>query len=148
MVLRRTTFFLVLLMLFIGPFFLYTLIWVLRAEKTNGQMRFIGKTYAGQQTRSYSVIIFFVDNDTVWVNSGDDIFYKKGETVPVLYQPRDIGDARIASFSGAWGNTCQYACAPFIILLVIFFHRGIIPRGSIIRVTGKKPFIQVQHRES
>ena len=111
-------------------------------------MRFVRKTYAGQLVRTYSVIIFFVGKDTAWVNSGDDIIYQKGETIPVRYQPGDPSNARVATFGGIWSNTCQYASAPFIILLIIFLHRGIVPRQSTIRVMGKNPFIQVEHRKA
>lgn len=106
-------------------------------------MGFVGKTYTGQLVKVYSVISFVAGRDTVWFNGNDNVLYKEGEPVPVRYERNNPTDARINIFGSVWGDTVVYAGIPLLILLIVFIHRGIIPRKARISLNARKPFVQV-----
>lgn len=125
------------------PFILYKVLWLVNSTKTNGIVSFTGKSITGQIMHRYSVILFMVDEDSIWFNGNDNILFKEGETVPVRYISSHPADARINTFSAIWGDTLVYGGLPVLILLVIFLHPQIIPRQSIIKLATKRPFIEV-----
>jgi len=128
---------------FVLPFIAYKLIWIIQAEHTTGTMCFMGKTLNGQFSSEYPVIKFSsTGNDTVFFNGAEGVTLKPGERVPVFYYKNDLPGARMASFQGLWVDTIIYASIPLVLLLVIFFHPGIIPKNASILV-GKKPFIRL-----
>ena len=132
---------------FVLPFIAYKLIWIIEAEHTTGTMCFMGKTLNGQFSSEYPVIKFSsTGNDTVFFNGAEGVMLMPGEQVPVLYYKNDLPSARVASFQGLWVDTIIYASIPLVLLLIIFFHPGIIPPKTIV-VIGKKPFIQLLNDE-
>jgi len=138
----KTTFILVLAAIFVLPFFLYKLIWMYNAVPATGTMCFMGKTLNGQFSSEYPVIKFTVSGkDTIFFNGSDGMQLKRGDLVPVLYYKSNPATARVNTFAGIWVDTIVDASIPFVILLIVFLHPGIIPRKSSIRI-GKKPFIQ------
>lgn len=106
-------------------------------------MRYIGKNLTGQIEHKYSVIRYGIGKDSFWLQSGDDIFYVRGEKIPVRYRTDDPQDAKIDRFSGIWLGTVVYAGIPFLLLLVFFLHPHIIPYQSQILVNKRKPFIHL-----
>src|ERR1700730_8109361 len=112
MTISRTTFFLALCILVVGPFLLYKIVWLAQSEKANGIMGFVGKSYSGQIAHVYSVIKFIAGKDTIWFNGNDNILYQPGEVVPVRYQRDNPSEARIDVFPGMWGDTIVYGGIP------------------------------------
>ena len=140
---RKTQFIILLAVLFVLPFIIYKVTWIVRANRAMGTMSFMGKTLNGQFSSEYAVIRFTSNGkDTVFFNAAEGVSLQPYEQVPVLYYKNDMPGARVASFQGLWVDTVIYASIPLVILLIIFFHPDIIPRNSIIQV-GKKPIIQL-----
>jgi len=83
---------------------------------------------------TYPVIWFKSGKDTIYFNGNLNIPLREGEKVSVLYQRNDPGDAKIRLFSCLWGDTMAYDLAPFIILLIVFFHPDLIPKKSTILI--------------
>lgn len=143
MLLNKNKFFLLLFVMAFGPFLAYKLVWIARSEKVNGVMGFVGKSYTGQLIHYYSVISFQAGKDTIWMNGNDNIFFKKGEAVPIRYQKNDPQDARLDIFPSMWGDTIVYGGIPVAILLLLYLHPHIFPRRTKFRLSGKRPFLQV-----
>jgi hypothetical protein len=57
------------------------------------------------------------------------------------YQKNDPSDARINTFTCIWGDTLAYELGPFLIFLIILFHRDLVPKNAKV-VLGKKPLIR------
>lgn len=142
MLLSKNKFFLLLFVIAFGPFLVYKLVWIARSEKVNGVMGFVGKSYTGQLVHNYSVVSFQVGKDTIWMNGNDNIFFKKGEAVPIRYQKHNPNDARLDIFPSIWGDTLVYGGIPVIILLLLFLHPHIFHRHTRFRLSRKKPLVQ------
>ena len=141
---RKTPFFLALLFFTTTPFLAFRCLWILHSRKTEGYMAFKGRGEAGEQIPLlYTVIYFKYGKDTVWFNSQANPPLTPGERVPVRYQIDNPSDARLDLFVGIWGDTLVYSGIPALMLLVLFLHRAVIPWGSKVRLTWKKPFIKV-----
>jgi hypothetical protein len=134
--LSRNRFFLYLFVLLVLPLPLYKLIWILSSRKTEGTMYFTGHGNLGSVLgiTTYPVIWFKSGKDTIYFNGNLNIPLREGEKVSVLYQRNDPGDAKIRLFSCLWGDTMAYDLAPFIILLIVFFHPDLIPKKSTILI--------------
>lgn len=143
----KTGFMGLLTAIFVLPFILYKLAWIARAEPAIGTRSFMGKTLNGQFSSEYAVIKFTsTGNDTVFFNAAEGVQLQPGEQVQILYHKDDMAAARVANFQGLWVDTTIYASIPLILILVIFFHPGIIPKKSFV-VIGKKPFMQLLEPE-
>lgn len=145
MTLNKFSFFLLLLCIVTAPFLVYKITWLVRSVKVNGEMGFIGKSYGGAYVHVYSNIHFMAGKDTIWFNGNDNIFFKEGETVPVRYPKSNPYEARIDTFAAIWGDTVVYGGIPVIILLALFLHPAVIPRGSRVRLSTKKPWIEIKN---
>jgi hypothetical protein len=143
MILRKHTFFLLLFVITFAPFLIYKLVWIAHSERTMGVMGFVGKSYTGQIQHYYSVISFQANNDTIWFNGNDNIFFKEGELVPVRYQKHQPSEARVDIFPSMWGDTLVYGGIPVLILLVLYLHPHIFPRNTRFRFSSRKPFIHL-----
>ncbi|ULQ54636.1 hypothetical protein [Flavihumibacter fluvii] len=102
----------------------------------------MGKNISGQISSIYPVISFNAGADTVWFNGEGDNEMMPGDTVPVRFQKNDIHDARINTFTGIWMDVIIIAGVPSLMLLLIYLHNGIFPKGTKF-ILGKKPFIQI-----
>jgi hypothetical protein len=142
MTIRRSTFFLILFIIVITPFLVSKAWWLLHSKKTTGTMRFRSKNQTGMYVHEYSCIRFLAGNDTVWFNTTDNVFFKPGEVVTVLYQRDNPSDARVNVFADMWGDTVVYAGIPALILLVIFIHPHILPYRKKIKLVPRRPFVQ------
>ena len=91
---------------------------------------------------TYPVIQFRVGVDSFTFDGNVNIPFRVGEVVPVRYQRNNPEDAKINLFTSIWGDTLAYELAPFLILLVIFFHPDLIPKKASI-LLGRKPFIKL-----
>ena len=145
MTLSKSLFFLLLLCIVTIPFLIYKISWLARSVKVNGEMGFVGKNYAGSYVHVYSNIRFMADKDTIWFKGNDNMFFKEGETVPVRYIRSNPHEARINTFAAIWGDTVVYGGIPVIILLALFLHPAIIPRRSRIRLSTKKPILEIKN---
>jgi hypothetical protein len=143
MIISKTRFFLLLMGLVITPFLAYKLIWLLRSEKAIGTMCFVGKSYSGQIAHVFSVINFMRGKDTIWFHSNDNILFRRGEIVPVRYQRQDPDDARVDIFVSIWGDTLGYGGVLLLIVMIMFLHPEVVPRGSKLLLITKKPFIKL-----
>jgi hypothetical protein len=143
MQLNRIQFFVLLIVLFVLPFFIYKLVWLSGSVATNGVMCFMGKQQNGQFVKTYPVIKFTsTGRDTIFFNGTDETLLKRGDSIPVRYQKTNPADARINDFTGIWLDTIIYAAVPFLFLLIIFLHPDIVPRQSNL-VIGKRPIISM-----
>jgi hypothetical protein len=144
MVVRRTTFFLTLFGIIITILVSNKLIWLMNSQKTTGVFAFQGRGNALEQiTLPFSEIYFRHGKDTIWFKGPGQLDMAPGTLVPVRYQPDDPADARVITFFGFWGGTAIYGGIVLLILLAIFLHPEIVPRRASLRLSFKKPFLQV-----
>lgn len=132
-----------LTILFVLPFIVYKLVWIALAESTTGTMCFAGKSLNGQFSSEYPVIKFTsTGKDTIFFNGEEGVQLQIGEKVPILFHRNNPTGARVESFQGMWIDTSTYASIPLVMLLIILFHPGIIPKNSRIQLGGK-PFMRL-----
>ncbi|MEO5684413.1 MAG: DUF3592 domain-containing protein [Chitinophagaceae bacterium] len=132
-----------LVILFVLPFFIYKAVWIIRAVPATGTMCFMGKSLNGQFSSEYPVIKFTsTGKDTVFFNGSEGIQLQPGQQVPLLYNKKNPATARVYTFKGLWVDTIINAVVPLVILFIVFLHPDLIPRRSKI-IIGKKPFIQL-----
>jgi len=144
MYLSKPIFFILLVLLVAAPFWTARALWVMQSVKVKGVFGFTGNGFAGDQVRlDYSVISFPAEGKEIWFNGLGNLPYKPGAIVPVRYQPDDPYDARVDIFAGIWGDVLVYSGVPAFLLLVLFLHRKVVPWGSRVRLTFKRPFIQI-----
>lgn len=117
--------------------------WLLRSVKTNGMVRFNGKEYSGQMMKEYAVVTFKTGNQTIWFNGYDDVLFPRHQVISVRYQPSHPEDARIDVFTALWANTLVSTGIATVIFLILWLHPAIVPRRSKLKLTIKKPFIQI-----
>jgi hypothetical protein len=143
MILRRTTFFIILFLLIVFPFFAIRLQWLLTAEKAIGEIEFIGHGDLGSSLgmTTYPVIRFVAGKDTAHVHGRFKNEMVPGQKISMRYQPDDLSDARIDNFENLWGDMIVYALAPFFIFVVLIVHRKVFPYRSRIRIGRGHPFI-------
>ena len=138
---RRLSFIALLLLLFVCPFYLTNLLWLIRSEKTVGTAAFQGKEFAGQLVHNYTVVMFVVKKDTFFYNTSDNIFFDPGADVPIRYQKGNPVDAKLGTWSGIWMGSIFYSAMPLLIILILLAHPSLIPYRSTIRVSFKHPFV-------
>src|SRR5688572_547281 len=113
MTLPRTKFFLSVILLLIIPLVTFKVIWLLQSKKTTGIFAFESYGPALDQIRfPYSVIYFFVGNDTIWFKGPPKLGLPEKAIVPVRYRPGNPADARFDSFRGIWIGTLIYGGLP------------------------------------
>jgi hypothetical protein len=144
MIVRRTSFFLALSSLIIVPLLANKIIWLANSKKTTGIFSFQGGGNALDQIRmSQSFMYYTLGKDTIWFEGLPHLNLKEGQTVPVRYQPDNPSDVKLDTFLGIWGVTAIYGGLPLLVLLVLFLHPEIVPYRSKLRLTRKKPFIEI-----
>ena len=144
MILKRRSFFTLLVILILLPVIAVKLWWLFSAKSAHAKMAFAGKEISGQLVRNYSVMFFSVTGkDTVFFNTGDQELYEPGQILPILYQPDEPSDARVNSFWSIWLDTIVIAGVLAVILLIVFLHPEIIPYRSKVQLLRKKPFIRI-----
>ncbi|HEY4110189.1 hypothetical protein [Puia sp.] len=134
--------FLLLALLFAMPFVASKGWWLLHSRHTAGVYSFRGMGEAGDQIQlDYSVCWFPLGRDTIWFNGTGNLPFHEGDAIPVRYQVADPGDAKIDVFPAIWGDTVVYAGIPLFILLMIYVHPRVVPRGRKVRVVMRRPFL-------
>jgi len=138
----KSRFFLLLGLLFVGPSVAYKLWWLGHSRRVLGWYSFKGLGQAGDQiSLDYSICSFPLGKDTVWFNGAGNLPFHEGDAIPVRYQPDAPWDARIDVFSAIWGDTLVYGGIPLFLLLVLYVHRRVVPRGQGVRVVLRRPFL-------
>jgi hypothetical protein len=145
MVLTRNQFFMVLLPLLLGPFYVPRLLWVIHSEKATGRGWFVGHTLELQgNITEHLVVIFQAGDDSVFFNGGGK--FHVGDVVPVRYQKENPSDARINTFFGVWADTLINSLLPLLTLLILYITPArfdpLIPWKARVRL-GTKPFIKI-----
>jgi len=144
MILRKSIFFLVLLLLTSGPFYVYKLIWLAGTRQARGVVAFTGMGEAGEQMKQDYTFIWFVSGkDTIWFSGLGNLRLKRGDSIPIRYRIVNRYDARVDIFEGIWGDTLVYGGIPALMLLALFVHPKVVPWGSRLRLKGRKPFIEI-----
>ena len=144
MIVHRTTFFITLFGILFILLLPGKLIWLMRSKKTTGVFAFQGKGNALEQIRvPFTEIYFQLGKDTVWFKGPGALQLKPGTLVPVRYLPNDPSDASVFTFAGFWFGTVIYGGIILIVLLAIFLHPDIVPRRASLRLSFKKPFLQI-----
>lgn len=144
MVVKRSIFFLSIALLIALPLIIKKGYWLLHSQKTEGVFSFEGMGDALDQIRSsYSVNYFIHGRDTVWFEGLGNLPVESGTTIPVRYQTDNPSDALVGTFMGIWAGTVIYGGIPLLVLLVIFLNPDAIPYRSKIRLSLKKPFIEI-----
>lgn len=69
----------------------------------------------------YPVVKFTTNNHVVTFTAGENLNYKIGDIVDVIYLKSKITDARIYSFTGFWLPGFLYGLVPFIFLSGIVY---------------------------
>lgn len=147
MLLSRTQFFLVLLILLLGSFYVPRLIWLCRSEKAAGRAWFMGHTLELDGSVSgHLVILFRAGQDSAMFNGAANVGFRVGDPVPVRYRRADPSDARIDIPVCIWGDVWVNSLLPELVLLILFITPGrfdpLIPWKARIRL-GIKPFIKI-----
>jgi len=145
MLLSRNQFFLVLLVLFLAPFYGPRLIWLAHSRTTTGKVWFIGHTLELLgDISSHRVILFKAGRDSFFFNAGGR--FKVGDPVPVRYNKTHPADARINTAFGMWADLWVNSLLPELVLLILFItprrFDPLIPRKARVRL-GIKPFIKI-----
>jgi hypothetical protein len=144
MVIRQITLFVSIVVLYITPIVVPRIIWLNNSRKTTGVFSFEGMGSAGERIRlSYSFLYFKYGNQKIWFEGPGHMPLKEGSIVPIRYQINNPADAKVDTFYGLWADVTVYGGEPILILICIFLHRGVFPRGSRIRLMLKKPFLLI-----
>jgi hypothetical protein len=144
MILSRNQFFLLLLLLFVGPFYASRAWWLIHSKHTTGKGWFTGHTLELQgNITSHLVVLFNVGNDSYYFNGRG---FRVGDSVPVRYQETNPFNAKVDTFSGLWEDIVINSLLPELVLLILYLTPAkfdpLIPRKSRILI-GKKPFIKI-----
>ena len=142
---KRTTFFLVLFVLYAVPLVAGKFIWLLHSRRAMGIMAFEGKGEAGDQIPlDYSVIYFRHEKDTIWFNGLGNLHLPPNTPVPIRYNIDDPHDVQVDIFAGIWGKPLVYGGIPLLMLLVIFLDPVVVPRRAGIRLSLKRPWVGIE----
>lgn len=144
MIIGKTPFFLILFSLIAIPLLAPRLIWLARSRTAVGVMGFDGRGTAGEQIQlTYSNIYYQPDKERIWFTGPPGLGYQEGDPVPVRYLPANVTDVRVNSLIGLWGDILVYGGIPELILLLAFLHPEVVPRGSGLLLTRKRPYIRL-----
>lgn len=144
MIIHKTPFFLILILLAVCPFIAARLVWLSGTVATTGTYGFAGRGQAGDQMPlDYSFIFFRVGKEIVWIKGLGNLGLHTGDSLPVRYRVDDPADARVGTFAGIWGDVLVYGGIPVFILLIIYLHPAVVPWRSRLRVTLKRPYIRL-----
>ena len=144
MIIRQTTLFISIFLLYATPIVLPRIIWLRHSQKTTGIFSFEGMGSAGERIKlSYSFIYFMYWNQKIWFEGPGKMHLKEESIVPIRYQTYNPKDAKVDTFYGLWADAAVYGGEPLIMLICIFLHPGILPPKSKILVTLKKPFLTI-----
>jgi hypothetical protein len=133
MIVSRFVFLIGLCCIFVLPFYLQNINWILNSTPATGTAVFEGREYTGQIGHSYTVIMFVAQGDTIMFNSDDNQIFEKGTILPVRYNNAMHKDARIGNLSGLWARAFFYSLMPLLIIIIIAVHKELIPYGSRIK---------------
>jgi hypothetical protein len=138
----KLRFFLLLALLSTGPFAGSKLWWLAHSRRTAGVYSFKGLGFAGDQMPlDYSICWFSLGKDTIWFNGAGNLSFHEGDSIPVRYREYEPWDARIDVFPAIWGDTLVYGGIPLFMLLLIYLHPKVVPRGRGIRVVRRRPYL-------
>lgn len=144
MLLSRTRFLLLVWIALLSPLVLYKVIWLAGSKKTKGVVSFQGKAYTGQFMRTYSVINFPMGGaDSAYFNSPDNMLFEKGTVLDVYYHPGDPESARVGDFAGLFNDLFIPGIVITVLMTLIALHKEIIPYGSRILLSRRKPRLTV-----
>ncbi len=144
MIIGKIPFFLILFFLIAIPLLTLRLIWLARSRTAVGVMGFEGRGTAGEQIPlTYSNLHYQPGKERIWFTAPPGLGYREGDPVPVRYLPASETDARVDSFIGLWGDILVYGGIPEFILLICFLHPELVPWGSRLRLTLKRPYIRL-----
>jgi hypothetical protein len=119
--LSRNQFFVLLLILFVSPFYAAKIYWLTHSRPATGLAWFMGHTLELHGDISqHLVILFQVGQDSVIFNAGDNQGFRVGDLVPIRYQKDNPSDARINIPVCIWGDTWVNSLLPLMVLLVFF----------------------------
>jgi hypothetical protein len=142
MVFSKLRLFLLLGLLAVGPIMSFKFWWVLHSSRAKGVYSFAGHGEAGEQVRlDYSICWYLHGKDTIWFNGEGNLPFHEGDSIPVRYRVDDPGDVRIDIFNVIWGSTIVYAGIPVFMLLAMYLHPKVVPRGRRVRVVWRRPFL-------
>jgi hypothetical protein len=144
MIIGKIPFFLILFLILLIPTLAPRVIWLARSRATMGTMGFEGHGTAGEQIQLTNTYIYYhLRNERICFKSIPGLGYREGDPVPVRYLPADLNDARVNTFLGVWGDLLVFAGIPALILLISFLHPDVVPWGSRLRLTLKRPYIRL-----
>jgi hypothetical protein len=140
--LSKIRLFLLLGLMVVGPLVGHKLLWLWHSRRVAGVYSFKGLGSAGDQVAlDYSICWFPLGTDTVWFNGVGNLPFPEGAAIPIRYEVDDPRDAKIDIFPAIWGDTIVYGGIPLFLLLMIYLHPKIVPRGRKIRVVWRRPFL-------
>jgi hypothetical protein len=146
MTISKNKFGLLLFFIFIFPFLLHKMIWLINSKKTTAEMCFMGRTLEVQGTSDHAVLRFTSGGKKVFFNANFELDLKPGAIVYIRYQKNDPTDARVNSFTSIWLDTFLYIIPQLLILSILFFTPGkwdpLIPANAKIAF-GRKPLIRI-----
>ena len=144
MILSRSSFFIILFLLIVVPWFIPKTIWLINSKKAIGVMEFVGHDNLGSVLgmSTYPVVQFKVGDSVFHFNGNMNLSLQKGQSIEVRYQRNNPSDARINSLCTVWVDTFAYEAGPTLCWLVMLLSPGIIPWKSRVKI-GRRTGIQI-----
>lgn len=144
MLVNRTVFFATLSLILIAVLAFGKIRWLLNSQKTEAIFVMEERGNALEQIRiTHSILYFKLGKDTIRFKGPLNLHAETGDKIPARYNTANPSDARVMTFFGMWGETLAYGGLPLLVLLVCALHPQIVPYDSKLRLSGRKPFIQI-----
>ena len=144
MTIGKFPFFLILFFLIGIPMVAPRLIWLARSRTVKGIMGFAGRGTVGEQLQqTYDYMYIPSGDEKIWVNVSGGTGYQPGDSVSLRYLPSDGINARVNSLIGLWGDILVYEGIPELMLLISFLHPQVVPGGSKLRLSRRRPFVYI-----
>src|SRR5690349_21531146 len=106
MTLTRLQYYFFVLTVFLSPFIIYKVGWLLASKQAIGKVLYVDETYGRRQGRqTYPVVEFSTEKYIVTVKGNYNLLYKKGDTYPIRYNRFKETDTRLNTFLGCWIDT-------------------------------------------
>ena len=144
MLVNRTVFFGVLCLIVFACLAAGKIYWLLNSRKVKAVFVMEERGNALEQIRiTHSNLYFTLGKDTIRFDGPLNLHLNTGDTIAARYNINNPSDARVLTFFGMWGSTIAYGGLPLFVLLICALHPQIVPYRSKLRLSVRKPFIQI-----
>jgi hypothetical protein len=138
MTFSRLQYYFFLLAVFLLPFIIYKVGWLIISKPAVGKVLYINETSgrrSGRQT--FPVVEFITPKHVVTVRGNYNLRYKEGDNYPIRYNPFKETDTRLNTFFGCWIDTMIWCLIFAVGVSLTFIADGIVPRGKLVNISAK-----------